>query len=95
MVLNHPYNNAYKTILFLWITSSRSWITWAQDRNLDRFNYDQTRTTDTYQDFGPEDWGDLLCPDLETCVCFCIIITKKKTIRCTMMIYIFCQIYTI
>lgn len=77
MVPNQQYI-AYKTILFLLITSLRSSVTWAQnnnntdnnnglDRNLDRFNYDQTRTTDTYQDFGPEDWGDLLCPDLETC----------------------------
>jgi hypothetical protein len=39
-----------------------------QDRNLDRFNYDTTVRTDTYIDFGPEDWGDIRCPDLETCV---------------------------
>jgi hypothetical protein len=39
-----------------------------QDRNLDRFNYDTTVRTDTYIDFGPEDWGDIRCPNLETCV---------------------------
>jgi hypothetical protein len=41
-----------------------------QDRNLDHFNYDTTVRSDTYIDFGPADWGDIVCPDLETCVSF-------------------------
>jgi hypothetical protein len=39
-----------------------------RNRNLDRFNYNATVQTDTYFNFGPADWGDLRCPDVETCV---------------------------
>jgi hypothetical protein len=39
-----------------------------QDRNLDQFNYDTTVVDSVHSDFGPEDWGQIQCPDLETCV---------------------------
>jgi hypothetical protein len=39
-----------------------------QDRNLDQFNYDTTVVDAVHSDFGPEDWGQIQCPDLETCV---------------------------
>jgi hypothetical protein len=40
----------------------------SQDRNLDQFNYDTTVVDSVHSDFGPEDWGQIQCPDLETCV---------------------------
>jgi hypothetical protein len=39
-----------------------------RNRNLDRFNYDVTVQTDTLFNFGPADWGDLRCPDVDICV---------------------------
>jgi hypothetical protein len=41
-----------------------------QDRNLDQFNYDTTVVDDVHSDFGPEDWGQIQCPDLATCVSY-------------------------
>jgi hypothetical protein len=32
----------------------------------DRFNYDKTNLTE--RDFGPSDWGEVACEDVETCV---------------------------
>jgi hypothetical protein len=32
----------------------------------DRFNYDKTDLEN--RNFGPADWGEVVCPDLETCV---------------------------
>jgi hypothetical protein len=40
----------------------------SRDRNLDRFNYDTNQHTAQYFNFGPEDWGDIRCPDEDTCV---------------------------
>ena len=40
------------------------------NRNYDRFNYVATIQDDTHVDFGPEDWANVQCPDLATCVRF-------------------------
>jgi hypothetical protein len=40
----------------------------SRDRNLDHFNYDTNHHTAQYFDFGPENWGDIRCPDKDTCV---------------------------
>jgi hypothetical protein len=39
-----------------------------RNRNYDQFNYDSTIQDDVHNNFGPEDWGNILCPDLGTCV---------------------------
>jgi hypothetical protein len=39
-----------------------------RNRNLDRFNYDSTTQDSIHYNFGPEDWGEIVCPDLDTCV---------------------------
>lgn len=42
------------------------------DRNLDRFNYDRTKRAGknnvTTNDWGPKDWENTQCPDLDSCV---------------------------
>ena len=40
----------------------------SQNRDLDLFNYDTNQHTAEYFNFGPEDWGDIRCPDKDTCV---------------------------
>ena len=45
------------------------------NRNWDRFNYVATVQDATHIDFGPEDWANVQCPDLATCVrstCVCV-----------------------
>jgi hypothetical protein len=54
--------------LHWWVVLLGFSVVQGQDRNLDHFNYDTTVRTDTFIDFGPADWGDIVCPDLETCV---------------------------
>jgi hypothetical protein len=39
-----------------------------QNRDYDQFNYVATVQDDLHYDFGPEDWGQVQCPDLDTCV---------------------------
>ena len=39
-----------------------------RDRSMDLFNYDTNQHTAQYFNFGPEDWGDIRCPDKDTCV---------------------------
>jgi hypothetical protein len=39
-----------------------------QNRNYDQFNYVATVQDDLHNDFGPEDWDQVQCPDLDTCV---------------------------
>ena len=38
------------------------------NRNYDRFNYVATVQDEIHVDFGPEDWANVQCPDLGTCV---------------------------
>lgn len=45
----------------------------SQDRmnnpaNLDRFNYRETEVGSAQSDYGPRDWGNVRCEDLESCV---------------------------
>ena len=40
----------------------------ARDRDLDLFNYDTNQHTANYFSFGPEDWGDIRCPNKDLCV---------------------------
>jgi hypothetical protein len=47
-------------------TTTTTTDTWT--RNLDVFNYRTTQQLDGYTEFGPPDWGDIQCTDLETCV---------------------------
>lgn len=48
-------------------------------RNLDQFNYRKT----VNNDYGPEDWDEVLCPDKSSCVstkrCWCCLEDFRKT----------------
>jgi hypothetical protein len=44
-------------------------------RNLDRFNYRKTEIGESFGDFGPEDWGQIQCTDVEKCVSRFILIS--------------------
>lgn len=43
----------------------------AKAQNTDLFNYDTTRSWENGQDYGPRDWGDVECDDIEECVSIC------------------------
>lgn len=52
----------------------------ALDPNLDQFSYnDDTVTDDVHNVFGPKDWGEITCPDLENCVSFGMRIASSGT----------------
>ena len=46
----------------------------SRNRNMDLFNYDTNQHTAQYFNYGPEDWGDIRCPDKDICVR-----TKKRS----------------
>lgn len=52
------------------------------DRNVDQFNYGdssthRTKNTIVY-DWGPEDWENVQCPNMDTCVSYITKIIKRK-----------------
>lgn len=58
-----------------------------QNRNYDQFNYVATVEDDLHYDFGPEDWGEVQCPDLETCVSKLVC---NKWIDCALLLVNIC-----
>lgn len=43
-----------------------------QNRNFDRFNYRDSDSYESHNDFGPKDWGRIQCNNKDTCVSVCV-----------------------
>ena len=50
------------------LTNDTNTTTSGRNRANDLFNYDTNQHTDNYFNYGPQDWGDIRCPDETTCV---------------------------